>query len=356
MSDRDTLIMDIEACNVLPALRASLQHGASEEEIHRCVGWRLGDLEARDTRVSGESTYRHLELMYAKNGYPEFLLAAVALHTPSSLGVVGLACKTAGTVAEAMACHQRFQHLTNGTAVYRTEVVDELLLVTEERTGPERLGNLLMSDFTLLVAVQLLRTITLDPLPLRWATSRRSQMPAQERQTMEQFLEAPLRLGAQRAQLALGPSILRAPVRNADGELSAFFQSFLSAGEPTAPEDDLVHAVRTQIRRGLVHGTPQAQDVARRLAIGQRTLQRRLAERGLTFTSLLEATRRDLAAEYLTDPDLSLTEVAYLLGFVEQASFFRAFRRWYSMTPNAFREKTRKSGSTSRVRRLREDL
>ncbi len=52
---------------------------------------------------------------------------------------------------------------------------------------------------------------------------------------------------------------------------------------------------------------------------------------------MLESTRRGLARGYLANPDLSLAEVAYLLGYAEQASFFRAFKRWHGTTPAAFR-------------------
>lgn len=349
LSRGDTLVVDIEACNVIPAFRASLQHGAGEEEIEAALGWRAADLEERDARVSGESTYRHLEWMYGRENYPDFVLSAVALHTPSSLGVVGLACKTAETVGEAMACHQRYQHLTNGTAVYRTEVAGKLLLVTEERAGPDRLGSLLMSDYTMMVAVQLLRGIVGDSARVRWATSRRHEMPGAERRAIERFLDAPLRLGASHAQLAFDATLRDVPIETADPELAEFLRSLLEATDPDPAEDPLLGRVRSEIRRCLVHGTPRALDVADRLAIGQRTLQRRLSERGTTFRRLLDSTRRDLAAQYLADPELSLTEVAYLLGFAEQASFYRAFRRWYQSTPQAHRGQASPRRSTNRT-------
>jgi AraC-like DNA-binding protein len=99
-----------------------------------------------------------------------------------------------------------------------------------------------------------------------------------------------------------------------------------------------VQRVRRAIRDALLHGTPTAADVARAVSLGARTLHRRLAELDTSFGDLLDSTRHRLAVGYLADPGLSLGEVAYLVGFREQSSFFRAFRRWTGTTPSAHRE------------------
>jgi AraC-like DNA-binding protein len=71
--------------------------------------------------------------------------------------------------------------------------------------------------------------------------------------------------------------------------------------------------------------------------LSARTLQRRLAEEGQPFQTLLDATRRELAAQYLRDPALSLTEIAFLLGYAEQSSFTHAFRAWQGQAPQQWR-------------------
>lgn len=87
----------------------------------------------------------------------------------------------------------------------------------------------------------------------------------------------------------------------------------------------------------MIQGAPTAEQVARALGLSRRSLQRRLAEQGPTFAELLESTRRTLARGYLGDPALSLAEIAFLLGYREQSSFFRAFKRWYGQTPAGYR-------------------
>ena len=73
------------------------------------------------------------------------------------------------------------------------------------------------------------------------------------------------------------------------------------------------------------------------LFISTRTLQRRLSEEGHTYKQHLENVRRTLAEEYIRDERLSLNEISYLLGFSEQSSFSRAFKRWTGTTPSQAR-------------------
>lgn len=84
-------------------------------------------------------------------------------------------------------------------------------------------------------------------------------------------------------------------------------------------------------------GDPSLPNVARRLALSPRTLQRRLAIEGTSFAEVLDDTRRHVAAAYVKDRALALTEVAYLLGFSEPSAFTRAFQRWFGLPPRQFR-------------------
>ncbi len=330
--------LDIDATNVRPAFEASLKLGASEEELERHLGWRRADLEAAGATVTGESTYQHMELMAHKPNYSRFVLSAVELHTASSLGVVGLACRSCATLAEAFACHRRFQHLTNRTATYSALVDEDQVTITETRFGEARLGSLLISDYTMLVALHLLRSIAAVPPEVQAMTSRRSAIAADEIAAYERFLGAPVELGADHAQLVLNVTSLQTPVVTADDELTEYFQGVLHQAAGFAnDEPQLLDDVRRTIRSRLLHGPPTAADVASSLGLGHRTLQRRLGEHGFTYARLLEETRRTMAESLLADHTLSLAEVAYLLGYTEKSSFHRAFRRWHDTTPAAYR-------------------
>jgi len=95
--------------------------------------------------------------------------------------------------------------------------------------------------------------------------------------------------------------------------------------------------VRTSLMETLASGRYRVDDVASRLAVSPRTLQRRLREEGTTFQQILDAVRKDLAGGYLARSDFSNEQIAFLLGYEDSSSFYRAFRTWTGRTPEASR-------------------
>jgi AraC-like DNA-binding protein len=98
-------------------------------------------------------------------------------------------------------------------------------------------------------------------------------------------------------------------------------------------------AVENAIVPLLPHGRVRASQIATRLGFSQRTSARRLALEGLTFSKVLESLRGDLARQYLSDPDLSISRIAWLLGYQEVSAFTHAFKRWSGKTPREARSK-----------------
>jgi AraC-like DNA-binding protein len=327
----------ISVTNVRPAVEASRARGVTEARLS-ALGFPGEVMEDEEAWVSGDVTYGHMECMARREDFGGFLLDAVGRHTIASLGVVGLACKTVATVGEALACHQRFQHLTNRTARYVPEVVEEELRFTEHREGSPRPGSLLVSDYTMLVAVHLIRTVAAEPVPVLAAYSRRGHIDPIERALLEDFLGAPLQTGAAQASLVLEAGVLSTAVGSADVELADYFQGVLRRAAHVAPGDSvLVTRARVAIQDAFATGSPTGLEIGRRLGMSQRTLQRRLQSEGLRFSELVADTRMRLAEGYLADPALSLAEVAFLLGYREESSFFRSFRRWKGVTPSTWR-------------------
>jgi AraC-like DNA-binding protein len=128
----------------------------------------------------------------------------------------------------------------------------------------------------------------------------------------------------------------------------ALRSSFEHVG-PTAQEVRRIMAV------GLGSTPPlQLYDVAKKVGMSPRTLQRRLNDEGMSFGELLDGVRRACAYQLLRDRTHSLAAIAYLLGFSEQSAFTRAFKRWTGMTPIQFRRDAyMPSSDPVRPRRLR---
>lgn len=98
---------------------------------------------------------------------------------------------------------------------------------------------------------------------------------------------------------------------------------------------------RNAIMRALDGGEVTLEAIAERLDLSTRSLQSRLAASGTSFDAVLQATRRELALGYLRDTDLTLTEIALLLGYSELSAFTRAAQRWFGAAPSALRQRLR---------------
>src|SRR5271163_925784 len=102
-------------------------------------------------------------------------------------------------------------------------------------------------------------------------------------------------------------------------------------------------AFRTAVENAIVpllpHGKVRAAQIAAKIGLSQRTAARRLASEGVTFSAVLERLRRDLARQYLSHPDLSISRIAWLLGYQEVSAFTHAFKRWSGKTPREARSK-----------------
>ena len=87
----------------------------------------------------------------------------------------------------------------------------------------------------------------------------------------------------------------------------------------------------------LPHGMARTGEIARRLGMSQRTLTRRLSSEGLTFGKVLDDLKSGLASHYLQDNDITISEIAWLLGYREVSAFTHAFKRWTGKTPREMR-------------------
>jgi AraC-like DNA-binding protein len=106
--------------------------------------------------------------------------------------------------------------------------------------------------------------------------------------------------------------------------------------------EQLAHKTFTEQAKGILKHLlagqrPGLEELARELHLSTRTLQRRLTEQGITFHRLLDEARRELARHYLLHSTRELNETAYLLGYEDANSFFRAFHHWEGTSPGQWR-------------------
>jgi AraC-like DNA-binding protein len=102
-------------------------------------------------------------------------------------------------------------------------------------------------------------------------------------------------------------------------------------------EVNLLDQARQAIIAILHLGEPALDEVAQTLGLSDWALQRKLRDYGLSFTQLVDQIRRDSAMSHLKQQNLSITQLASLLGYSETSAFSRAFKRWFGLSPKQWR-------------------
>lgn len=149
----------------------------------------------------------------------------------------------------------------------------------------------------------------------------------------------PVSFDAPRNSLVFAHADMITPLPTSNPQLADLHERF--AGEYLQHFDHAQTSYRARevIIRRLPDGELRRDEVAGELCMSERTLQRRLEEEATSFIQLLDDTRRELAEQYLGRLHLSLAQAAYLLGFADQSSFFRACRRWFDLSPGQYRSR-----------------
>lgn len=144
--------------------------------------------------------------------------------------------------------------------------------------------------------------------------------------------------------------LLDIPIRDADIRLSNSLrilmeqiQSFVKLPS----EQDWLNDLNNQIINSITNtnGVPCIEELSKKLHMSSRTLQRRLTEHDLSYKDQVDNVRRELAINYLMASELSIQDIAFLIGYTDISTFNRAFKRWTSMTAAAYRKQFRSSNS-----------
>lgn len=153
------------------------------------------------------------------------------------------------------------------------------------------------------------------------------------------FFRAPVSFGAQVDAISVAHADLEVPLPAANAELARLHDEVVVKVLAKLDERDLVRRVHAKIIQLLPSGRCSKPAIAHSLNMSVRTLHNRLAAEGTSYQAILVDIRRELAEQYIEQRSLSVTEIAYTLGFSDCSNFSRAFQRWTGCSPTAFRER-----------------
>lgn len=188
-----------------------------------------------------------------------------------------------------------------------------------------------LADFAVGLLIKAAPTIVGTPPPMT-ACFRHSKPEYHEQ--YERVLSVPVRFDAHFNGISTPAAGLDRNLPHADPALCALLEEHADSLLANVPSISCFEdRVRHQIGAALPNGDATAEGIASGLGMSARTLRRRLREAGASHQQLLDEVRCELAERALARPDLSIGEVAYLLGFSDASAFHKAYRRWTGRSP-----------------------
>ncbi len=318
-------------------LRLIERLGISPQEFTRPFGLDVKALPGPKARLPvrfGDETFARIASLVPD---PAFALHSAECWHPSNLGTLGYAWLSSETLRAALARLTRYAKIVGEKATCRCmDRPNGLHLIYESMRGNSLVGYV-MADFAMAIMVDMCRTNFGPSLALESVYLRRPR-PVGSR-PYEDFYGCPVTFGEAEDGFVLGRHVADKPLPTANQELATTFDAILAAELAKLGSSDIEARARAYLLEQLTSGEPSEALLAREMGMSSRTLQRKLGELELTYRSVLEKTRYDLALRYLDDPAKTITDITFLLGFSEQSAFARAFKRWSGKTPSSCRRR-----------------
>lgn len=252
------------------------------------------------------------------------------------LGLIYYVAASSETLGDALQRTARYSSIDNeGVALKYLEGAN--LTIAFEYVGVARHLDRHQIEFFITVLIRLCRQLTglrLVPSGVR-LTHRRST----ERAELAEYFGGDIHFGARVDDVVFPGIVHDTLIASADPYLNKLLVANCEEALSRRPRKrgPFRSAVENAIVPLLPHGKARASEIAKRLGLSQRTAARRLAPEGVTFSEVLERLRADLARQYLADPGLSISRIAWLLGYQEISAFTHAFKRWTGQTPRGAR-------------------
>ena len=224
--------------------------------------------------------------------------------------------------------------ITTMPLILNLNETDDCYEMTIEYPDPEFAPEIASIDAFVAAIVQLCRAATDSAFaPLSIAFKRSNRCPID---IYEQVLGCPVTMGAERITLRFDRESLEKPLPGINLELAQANDSVVEKYLASLDSRTVASAVRELLIAHLPSGNPNQNRIAERMNRSLSTLQRQLQQEGTSYRQIRDDTRRQLATEYVRESKLSLSQIAYLLGYSDQSNFSRAFRRWTGVTPKEF--------------------
>lgn len=318
---------------------ATLQ-GADAQRLLQTSGYTVDELSDEQLRVTEVVYGRVLEQAASSTGDPLLGLHMGEYLNLSAAGIISQITQTSSTVKEAMQYACEFAML--GCRALPFDLIEKQshyeLHITPDKNWQQQwpLAMQQTIDGMLAFTIRQYRALTFDQFkPLRVTLSK------QETHTAEyaRVLGCPVIFNQPGNAIWLSKETLEQPIVTSDHKLLRSLVAHAEKRLADIEQTGIASLVKQVMLNMGNRQLPTLEDVAANMHISPRTLQRKLAEEGVTYKQLTDSVRQELSMDLLHDKTLSLQDIAYLTGYSDLSTFSRSFKRWTGVAPASYRLK-----------------
>ncbi len=253
---------------------------------------------------------------------------------PGHLGPLGHAWLSSKTLFEAVTRLERFIHMISKR--FNVEAVEnnETFIIKIERQNIQKGLHFLM-DGMMAVLVTMFRMNlgkSFKPFSVHLVRPEPGCMGQ-----FKTFFQCPVHFNANENLLIVDKNVMHVPLTGSNPIIADMSDRIIIDYLAKMEDSNILDRVKSEILHQLPTGNFSESSVASSLHKSSRTIQRLLSDQGTSFSELVNETRKDLALRYISDSKITITEIAFMLGFSESSSFSRAFKRWTGSSPSAYR-------------------
>jgi len=311
-------------------LRALAARGLDEGAIAARAGIdpaRLGP----ESRVPRAALNRLWRLAVEETGDPAIGLEVVRYAAQTTFHALGYAVLASGTLKEAFERMIRYRRLVGDVLALRlVDAGDRYRFEIDVSADPDVPFQAVDAIAATWVrqARLLHRPRPCEPLAVTFARPAPRDVEPYRR-----TFGVAVAFGAPANALEYARADVEAPLPAANAELARSNDEVLVRYLAQLEQAGVASRVQQAVLEALPDGAPAKAAIARKLGMSARNLQRHLAAEGTSFKELLNDARADLARTYVGERRLSVTEIAFMLGFADTSAFSRAFKRWTGVAP-----------------------
>jgi AraC-like DNA-binding protein len=312
-----------------------IAQGLDAAALFREAGLSIGQLEDVDHRWPSEPVNRLWALAAKRSGNPAVALANPHLARPDHYGVVGYAMMSSPDLFTGLERLIRYLCIVSDAAAITLDSARGGRWVRLEFYGGEYTVPRQRYEYGLLTLLTFCRWMlgrTFKPVEAAFSFPAPALMAP-----YEDAFGSPFKFEAQFNAFLVSDTDLATKLPTAVPQLAELHDRIAGLALLKLGLPETAYRARDAVARRLQDGTPLRSTIAADIGLSDQTLRRRLTDEGTSYAQLVEDTRRELAQYHLTELRTPISEIAYLLGYSDQSTFFRACMRWFGESPGEYR-------------------